>query len=456
MKESALAPKAEAGPGGNAVPQAVGRALQFYRERTGDSLVPWAGVAVLNFAAEIVFRRNFAAGEFGTLNTVLAIVGLMTLPVLAVDRAFAWYLAQNHAADQAERLAGLRASAGLVTETCGWVWGGISVLLLAACLPLLKLPRLPIDLFTLVIVLLAIGGVVSGALRAEGKRQRSWGWMLVGAALVRVASGAWLAGFEPWAETGLAASVFAGFVTLLPTLTQAETGAGLRFKAMRTLLDVDFLRYFAATFSVLLGIFLFTSGDRLVGQSWFGVVTNLNLGFVDWRAFDAYQTAGLLGRALVWGTQPLLWLLLAHRSAQNRTTLASLSWFWIYLGALVGGSILLLMFKEPLSALFCGKDFTRTAQFVPSFAVTMVPLGLLQGLGVFVLASRRLIECHVFGGLGVAYALMLYLVARQAEMMPVYMLGGSFVAMTVLLGVGIARWGRQPERILWNESKRSR
>jgi hypothetical protein len=86
----------------------------------------------------------------------------------------------------------------------------------------------------------------------------------------------------------------------------------------------------------------------------------------------------------------------------------------------------------------------------------MVPLGVLQALGIFVLASRRFVECHVFGGLGVAYALLLYLVGRQAQLMPAYMFGGGVLAIMVLLFVGIVRWGRGPERILWNQSKPSR
>jgi hypothetical protein len=441
---------------GKSVFDAMRRGLLFFQEQAGESLPAWVGVAALSFIAQIIFRRDFAPGEFGTLNTVLAVVGLMTVPLLAVDRAFAWYLAQNHPADQAERMAGLRASSLLVTETCGWVWGAVSVLLLFVVLRLLGLPRFSLDLFTLVATLLALAGVVSGAVCRGRKRLRFWGWLLAGSALARVLAGAGLAWSEPWAESGLAAFLVAGFITLIPALSQGESGAGLRMKALRSAMDRDFLRYLGATFSVLLGMFLFSSADRLIAQSWFGVVTNLNMGLVDWPGFDAYQCAGLLGRALLWGTQPLLLLMLAERSRLSQTTPASLIWFWIYLGALAAGSFLLICFQGPVSRLFCGADFFETERFVPSFALAMVPLGVLQGLGVFVLASRRFVECHVFGGLGVVYTLLLYLVGRQAQLMPAYMFGGGVLAIMVRLFVGIARWGRGPERILWNASKPSR
>ena len=88
-----------------------------------------------------------------------------------------------------------------------------------------------------------------------------------------------------------------------------------------------------ATFSVLLALFLFSSADRIVAQSWFGRFAETT-GQRDCD-FDAYQTAGLLARALLWGTQPLLWILFAERSRLTNTTTASLHFFWIYLGVLL-------------------------------------------------------------------------------------------------------------------------
>ena len=60
----------------------------------------------------------------------------------------------------------------------------------------------------------------------------------------------------------------------------------------------------------------------MVAQHGFGGATNNNMGLVNWTAFDGYQTAGLLGRGLLWGTQPLLWVLFAQRSRQDRTQAA--------------------------------------------------------------------------------------------------------------------------------------
>ncbi len=84
-------------------------------------------------------------------------------------------------------------------------------------------------------------------------------------------------------------------------------------------------------------VFSFSSIPTGSSQGWFGTVNSLNIGFVDWNLFDGYQTAGLIGRALLWGTQPFLIMLLVQRQLLQRTTKASLKFFWIYLGALVGG-----------------------------------------------------------------------------------------------------------------------
>jgi O-antigen/teichoic acid export membrane protein len=422
------------------------RALFIYQKETGQSPAGWVFLALLNFITQIVFRHELAPGEFGTLNTALGVIGLMTVPLLAVNQAFTHYLACDHAAGQSARIDSLRAAVLPVTETFAWIWGAVCFLLVFLLLPLLDLPRFSLQLFTLMNVLIALGGLVSWAVCRGGNQLRLWAWLLAAAALTRVVAGVGLTRLEPWAESGLAAFLLAGFITLTPALRSRETDLVMRWKACRAIwsnLDRDFLLCVGATFSVLLALFLFSSADRIVAQSWFGVATNNNMGLVNWDQFDAYQTAGLLGRALLWGTQPLLWILFAQRFPLTRTTPVSLTFFWIYLGALLLGAILLGCVAQPLSHLFCGPHFQSTASFVPSFAAAMIPLGLLQALGVFSLASRRHHECFVLGGCAVVYTLVLYLVGRQPHLMPAYMFGGGLVSLMVVLFVGIVRWGRK-------------
>jgi hypothetical protein len=433
---------ADPGPAAKA-PGLFRRALRIYQKETGQSPALWALVALLNFIAQIIFRHELAQGEFGTLNTALGMIGLMIVPVLALNQAFTHYLARHHDAGQSARIDSLRAAAFLATETFAWIWGALCLLLVFLLLPLLDLPRFSLQLFTLLNVLIALGGLVSWTMCQDSNRLHLWAWLLAASALTRVLVGAGLAWQEPWAESGLTAFLLAGFITQAPVFRSRETDMATRLKACQAIWDHDFLLYTGATFSVLLALFLFSSADRIVAQSWFGVATNNNMGVVNWPLFDAYQTAGLLGRGLLWGTQPLLWILFAQRSLLDRTRAASLTFFWIYLGALLVGAILLGCLAQPLSWLFCGPNFQSTALFVPSLAAVMVPLGLLQALGVFSLASRRYHECFVLGGCSVGYTLLLYLVGRQPQLMPAYMFGGGLVSLMVVLFVGVARWGRK-------------
>jgi hypothetical protein len=420
-------------------------ALDIYKEETGQSLGAWALVAILNLIAQIVFRHEMKPGEFGTLNTSLGAIGLMAVPVLALHRAFTHYLARRHAEGQRARIDTLRVSALVATETFGWLWGGLCLALVFLLLPLLELPRFSLQLFTLMNVLVAVGGLISCAVCERGQRQRLrlWTALLLFAAGARVLAGAGLVWAEPWAESGLAAFLLAGFITLTPALEVRESGAGARWQACRAMWDKDFLLCASSTFSVLLALYLFTNADRIVTQSWFGVVTNNNLGLINWPMFDSYQTAGLLARSVLWGTQPLLWIHFAQRARVEHSRAASLTFFWIYLGALVLGALVLGVLAKPLSELFCGARFQTTAMLLPSLAAAMLPLGLLQGLGIFALASRRPPECFVLAACAIGYTVLLFLAGRQPLLMPAYMFGGGLVSTMIVLFVGVVRWGRK-------------
>ena len=416
----------------------------FFERETGQSLRLWAAVALLNFAVQIIFRRELisAPGEFSSLNTILGVVGLMVVPVLALKLAFTFYLALDHPSERREYLEALRAAIPRVTQTIALIWGGIAMVILFVLLPLLNLPRFALGLFTLLIVLIALGSLVSESLCEYKNSLRSWGWLLFSAALTRLLLGAGFAWKEPVAEAGLVAFLIAGFITLTPVLRQPEIEMA-NMKEWRVMMNRDFLLYLGATLSVVLGLFLFSSADRIIAQSWFGRSDDNNLGYVHWTICDEYQTAGLLGRALLWGTQPLLLILFVQRSRLNRTTPASLKFFWIYLGVLWGGALLLALLGYPLSWLFCGTNSPGTYRIIPAFALAMSLLGLLQGLGAFALASRRYTECFVLGGSSLAYTLLLYFTGRQPVLMLTYMFGGGLVALLLMLFVGIVRWGRK-------------
>ena len=66
------------------------------QKATGQPLATWAVVALLNYLAQMVFRREMAPGEFGTMNTSLGLISLLTVPLAAVNLAFTHYPGHGH------------------------------------------------------------------------------------------------------------------------------------------------------------------------------------------------------------------------------------------------------------------------------------------------------------------------------------------------------------------------
>ena len=136
------------------------RAAAIFRQETGQSIGLWALVAALGFATQIVFRRNLAPGEFGTLNTALGVLGLVTVPVAALDLAYTSYGNLSSAKIPRARVEALREALLLVTESFAWIWAAIALILLFPALPLLDLPRHPLQLLTILNIPVAVGAVL--------------------------------------------------------------------------------------------------------------------------------------------------------------------------------------------------------------------------------------------------------------------------------------------------------
>jgi len=426
------------------------RAVQCYENQTGQPALAWLLVALANFAFqgllyyEMHSAREETQGEFGTLNAAVGIIGLWTVPLLAVHHALHFYSMRPQATGADALDETLRSSSVTVIETTAWIWGGFCCLLTLISLPLPSLPRSSLQLFALVNVLVALGSVLGQTVCENENRHRFWISLFVAAAFARVVVASIFTAFEPWAEAGLTVSLVAGFITLAPAFRSRSVDWLARINACRAIYDRDFLLFAGAALSIFTGLYLFTNADRIVSLTWVDAVPKASVMMgadITKSDFDTYQATGLLGRALLWGTQPLLWILYAQRARLARTTIPSLVFFWIYLGALIAGAFLLGSLTQtwgPISVLI-----QSAPKFGPTFAAVMIPLGLLQGLGIFSLASRRYPECFVLGGCSVIYTFVLILMGRHPEFMLPYMFGASIISIMAVLFVGIVRWGRK-------------
>jgi hypothetical protein len=432
-------------------PGFLSRAVDCYQQQTGQPALVWLLVACANFAFQAVlfhemFQNPSASGEFGIFNAILGLISLLTVPILALQQSFHLYPMRPDAASLGHRLHTLRASAVTVVETTTWAWAVICTLLALIFLTFTYLPRFPLQVMALINVLLLLGAIISRTLCESANRLRHWFTLLVAAAAARLFIGIALVPYEPWADAGLAAFLLSGFITLVPALRSQDVDWRARLHACREVLDRDFLLFAGATFSVLMGSYLFTNADRIICLFWPGItdqtgtIVGMDISKIN---FDQYQAAGLLGRGLLWGTQPLLWILFAQRTRLPKSNSSSLTFFWVYLGALILGAIMLGLLTQLRTLQAEGASFSALGAYGPTFAAVMIPLGLLQGVGYFSLASRRYPECFVLGGSSVVYTVVLFLFGRRPDLMLPYMFGASIVCLMAVLFVGIVRWGRR-------------
>ena len=100
---------------------------------------------------------------------------------------------------------------------------------------------------------------------------------------------------------------------------------------------------------------------------------------------------------------------------------------------------MLLVAAAPLAnVVFTGNP----AAFLPGFAGAVFMLGLLQGAGVFALASRRWAECFVLGACSIAYTIFLFYGGYQPALLTSCMFGGSLISLMLVLFVGVIRYAR--------------
>jgi hypothetical protein len=406
------------------------------------TIVSGLGLALLTILTQIVLRRVLAPGEFGTANALFGVVIVLVVPLAAFSAVLRRRLSGAHAA-------GLHVP---VLNRAAVAWGVICLVILFIALPPLKLPRLSLQFFMLITV-------ASGLLAVCGRPATPARWCAIvglGAAVLRLMVSAWGGANWPTAESAVGAFLLAALLAGLPALRDppgepAPAPIAAAWKILRPAL-VPCL----AAISVAGALALFTNADRIAAQVNLGTadsgnIVNLPAGaeasFVDYSRFDAYQTAGLCARGLLWLLLPLLGLFYRARAASPRTTYASLRWFWIYLGALFLGAVFLVIGAPVVNALFPPHDppaekIDPTGLLLTGFTGAFFLLGLVQAIAVFALASRRYVECFTLAACSVAYTVFLFDAGHQPQIMTSVMAGGALMSLALVLFVGVVRYAR--------------
>jgi O-antigen/teichoic acid export membrane protein len=218
--------------------------------------------------------------------------------------------------------------------------------------------------------------------------------------VLRVTFG-WLVTFKwPSAETAVLATGFALLANLILLFWRKDFSMpGTPVSPWNN----EFKQYLVVSAAFVIGSACFFQGDWLVANKFFSK-----------EELGAYAAAGVLARALPMTVAPLLAVLFTSRSGQRAGNLVAEQ---LKLAALSGvglvfGAICLFVLRT-----FCLKLLNKytpeAAAMVGPFATTMVFVGLLQSLALWALASRWIKISMLYGGLGIAYWIMLLCMGKS-------------------------------------------
>ncbi len=264
--------------------------------------------------------------------------------------------------------------------------------------------------------------------------------LLIGAAVARCAASAIFGHHEPWAQAGLGAVIVAGIVTAFPIIRMPAPGMPWN-EAWALMRRRKFLVPFLATVSVILALALFTNADRVIAQGEFDMANATNFGYINLTSLTITRRPDCSG-ARCFGARCRCSLFFTRNGLPfpaPRTRRCD--FFWIYLGALLGGTFLLAFLAPVLSWLFTGNPF-GVGRFIPGFIGGMLMMGLVQGMAVFALASRRYLECFTLGGCSIAYTILLSLFGHEPQLMTSCIFGGGTISLMIVLLLGVTRYAR--------------
>jgi O-antigen/teichoic acid export membrane protein len=422
----------------------------YFQEALIFSALSFVGT-FLTFLTQAVFSRTLATGEFGTLSSALGLVLLLGVPLSAINQTLIHHLARFHAADQHDETERMHLLTSAILKITALATG-VAALIVIVIFPRVFFPFRPLlQGAVLLTALTVLASSLSGALCLGLSRFRLWGSLIIAAALLRFLLAITLTSRYPRAEMALAITAVAGLVTSAPICWRKYRDR-TKVNAGSILAQKDFLIYMAASFSVMLALFLFTSGDQIVAQYCFGPKAS---GHDPSAAslFDSYQAAGLLGRALLWGTAPILAVMFTHVSREpflspqpNTPVLLAagekgphrrkaLQLLFLYSGTLIAAAVLLQVLRETLTSWFLGHASAPVADLILRFIIAMIPLGMLQAVGILCLATKAFADCLVIGVGAVVYIILLKFLGNSPENMlhSMFYGGGGLILIMALL-----------------------
>lgn len=361
---------------------------------------------IIGFGFQIVVRRQLQAqpGEFGYVQTAIAFIGFLGLPLGIATQAVTHYIARFHFSSENERLNGLLAGCRkfLLHIT---IVGSLAAMVLVQ--PLGNFFHIPRASLTVVALICVLAGFWSSFITALCQ---GLGWFkrlaLIGllAAVIRFAFGVSATRLSPIAEWAVLASTVMLLSNLVLLFWKKEfprkTGAS------ESPWSKEMVQFLVVSTACAIGSNCFSQYDLLVAQRHFSGAE-----------LDDYAGAGLLARQIPTLVGPLLQVLFTHRSSRRNHHQNDLQELMKLLGLYAFGLIVNavgLYLLKTVGLRLLGQNTPEAAAMIAPFAITMVFIGLLQAIGTWALASHWIKISLLYGVLGAGYWAFILTVGRTS------------------------------------------
>lgn len=373
-----------------------------------------------NYVFQAMMGRLLPLSEFGYFNAAVGLAGMLTVAITAASQAVTHHLARHNALNELDRVEELKAASSRFLLYLTLICSVIAVIFIHPISVFFHVPRAAITGWVLATILVGLWSGLAMAWCAGLGHFHLMAVLGMAAVAVRLVAGA-LAGWT-WnvAESAISASVFSGLSLVVLVAWRERNSLRVRGR-LKVLWKPEFVRFFVASLAVCTGNFAFMQSDAVVAQR---CLSGPDLG--------AYTAAGLFGRAVVWLPIPILTVFFTARSGQERSDKTTWSKLAAYVGLLFVGAAFVIVSKGLLCRLLLNRADPAVVGLMNRFALAMIPVGVLQAAGFYVLAARRLAPSLVYGGCGLLYVVALTWWGRNANSLLNVILGGASTAILLM------------------------
>jgi len=380
---------------------------------------------IIGFGFQIIVSRQLQgqAGEFGYVQTAIAFIGLLSLPLAIATQSVTHYIARFHFSSENERLHSLLTSCRKFLLHITIAGSVAAVVLIEPLGHFFGIPRTSLTFIALLCVLAGFWSCFFSAL-CQGL-----GWFkrlaLIGllAAVIRFAFGVSATRISPIAEWAVLASTVMLLSNLVLLFWKQEfprkTGMAV------SVWSKEMIQFLVVSTSCTIGTNCFSQYDLLVAQHYHFPGDELN----------HYTAAGLLARQIPTLVGPLLTVLFTHRSSRQQhhgdELWEQMKLLGLFAFGLVFNATGLCVLKT-VGLRLLSQNTPEAAAMIAPFAISMVFIGLLQAIGTWALASHWIRISLLYGALGVGYWALLLMFGKTPTALLHIMPLAAGIAFTVL------------------------